>query len=264
MSLVDYRGLCHCGAFKFKFRGPEIVQVFSCTCSYCARIGYLWARPGPVADTFEVTKGSEETTLVEYQFGLAHKFCPVCGTSVLARQIEGKQAVGINTRCIVGIDFETLPVVATDKGAHLEPAYTTPASLEISPSNQGTTVYHGSCHCGAVKYTIASSEVISEAKECNCSICSRDGVLFTFPEESHITWSGLAALTEYTYGTKKTFHGFCKHCGVPICERFLWEPFTTRRAINVRTINNPGFDFRALRITKNDGRNNPPAWIEPE
>jgi len=55
--------------------------------------------------------------------------------------------------------------------------------------------YHGSCHCGAVTFTITTDE-ITKGCRCNCSICRRRGsvmsdVYFT-PEQ--ITVEGIDPL----------------------------------------------------------------------
>ena len=39
--------------------------------------------------------------------------------------------------------------------------------------------YTGSCHCGAVTFTVAA-DAPTEAMSCNCSHCSRKGFLLTF------------------------------------------------------------------------------------
>ncbi|KAJ7648764.1 hypothetical protein DFH06DRAFT_1209535 [Mycena polygramma] len=85
-QLVDYRGNCHCGAFKFTFKSPELKQGFACNCSFCAKNGYLWAFPS----NLNIVKGDEKTTLQTYQFGkrtMEHKarFFPQSFTAFLQR-----------------------------------------------------------------------------------------------------------------------------------------------------------------------------------
>ena len=36
-------------------------------------------------------------------------------------------------------------------------------------------IYHGSCHCGTVRFEIESDE-ITKVTECNCSICRHCGI----------------------------------------------------------------------------------------
>ena len=47
--------------------------------------------------------------------------------------------------------------------------------------------YHGSCHCGAIKWTFLSEE-ITDGLRCTCSICRRKGAVmtnFTIPPKKY-------------------------------------------------------------------------------
>jgi hypothetical protein len=71
-ELKTYYGNCHCGAFKFTVKLPELDSVMDCNCSICFRKGYVWVFPG--AGCFTVEKG--EGTLKDYEFAaktMAHK-----------------------------------------------------------------------------------------------------------------------------------------------------------------------------------------------
>ncbi|KAJ7506622.1 Mss4-like protein [Mycena galericulata] len=173
-QLIDYGGNCHCGAFKFTFKAPPLTQAYACNCSICYKNGYLWGFPKDLV----IVKGDVDTTLKTYEFGkrtMAHKFCPTCGTSVMARKqnAHGTVSVGINIRTLADVDFAALPVT-TSNGAATEPPYQVPVeALLTGPVAEGTTVYTGNCHCGAVGYTLLSREPLTAARDCNCSICSR-------------------------------------------------------------------------------------------
>lgn len=74
-ELKTYHGNCHCGAFKFTIKMPEITTVTQCNCSICFKKGYRWVFPGE--GCFEITKG--EGTLRDYHFGqrtMAHRVIP--------------------------------------------------------------------------------------------------------------------------------------------------------------------------------------------
>jgi hypothetical protein len=77
-----------------------------------------------------------------------------------------------------------------------------------------TRTYHGSCHCGSVKFTF-TSEPITKACRCNCSICRRRGAIlsdvYVPPEE--ITVEGKESLTLYQFGDRAMNHWFCRTCG---------------------------------------------------
>jgi hypothetical protein len=73
---------------------------------------------------------------------------------------------------------------------------------------------HGSCHCGAVRYT-AGFDLADGTVRCNCSICVKKrwwGVMVR-PEHFRLV-AGEEALEEYTFGRHIEKHRFCRHCGV--------------------------------------------------
>lgn len=74
--------------------------------------------------------------------------------------------------------------------------------------------YHGSCHCGAVKFE-ADLDLTQNTYRCNCSICRRTRFwpAVAMPEDFRLL-AGEADLTQYLFNTKKNQHYFCKHCGV--------------------------------------------------
>jgi hypothetical protein len=78
------------------------------------------------------------------------------------------------------------------------------------------TTYHGSCHCGTVKFSF-ECDPIERGLRCNCSICSRKGAMMTPemipPERFHIE-SGEDQLGLYQFDDGKAKHYFCKKCGI--------------------------------------------------
>ncbi|KAJ7362805.1 Mss4-like protein [Mycena albidolilacea] len=254
---IEYRGNCHCGAFRFTFRTPPLEQAFICNCSICSRNGYMWAFPASEQD-LAVVKGDENSTLRSYHFGkgmLTHKFCPTCGTSVMRRGADGKCA--INIRTLADVDLYSLPVLTSD-GAAIEPQYKAPAPVQVEAVPEGSTVYNGNCHCGAVGFALVAPEIITTASDCNCSICTRAGALWTYPQVTAMTFRGLDSLVEYTFASKSIYHGFCKNCGVAIRARFDQGEACTDMAVNVRNMN--GLDLSALQIKKWDGKSMLPLY----
>ena len=76
------------------------------------------------------------------------------------------------------------------------------------------TTHKGGCHCGAVAFEIEAPANI-EAKDCNCSICSKSGFLHLFVSRNNFNLlSGEDDLSTYTFGTGVAKHYFCRHCGV--------------------------------------------------
>lgn len=76
--------------------------------------------------------------------------------------------------------------------------------------------YHGSCHCGAVRFSFEAAP-IEKGLRCNCSLCSRKGAMMSpvpVPEAQFHIQAEEGALGLYQFGEKTAFHYFCKHCGV--------------------------------------------------
>jgi len=110
--------------------------------------------------------------------------------------------------------------------------------------------YDGSCHCGAVTFTV-EGDAPGSALSCNCSICRRKGLLLAFAPRTSVTVRGEAALSTYLFNTHKIEHRFCATCGV--------EPFafaaapdgTPSVAVNLRCV--PAIDLDALQLQPFDG-----------
>ncbi|MET0371673.1 MAG: GFA family protein [Sphingobium sp.] len=110
--------------------------------------------------------------------------------------------------------------------------------------------YQGSCHCGAVTFSV-EADPPAEAMSCNCSHCSRKGFLLTFvPAGQFKLESGADSIRDYEFYKHKITHQFCTTCGT--------QPFAIgkspdgeMRAINLRCV--PDIDLDALTINKVDG-----------
>ncbi|WP_460971001.1 GFA family protein [Novilysobacter erysipheiresistens] len=108
-----------------------------------------------------------------------------------------------------------------------------------------------SCHCGAVQ--IAVSDYPSEVTDCNCSLCHKSGVLWSYYSADAILSLPEPNLTD-TYawnGHHVDFHR-CRTCG---CVTH-WIPrdlTRERRGINARLF--PPSALAAARIRHRDGAN---------
>jgi hypothetical protein len=110
--------------------------------------------------------------------------------------------------------------------------------------------YQGSCHCGAVRFTVDAPEQL-EVERCNCSICSKSGYLHLIvPAARFRLLAGEDALTTYTFNSGVAQHSFCRVCGI--------KPFYTPRSnpdgidVNVNCLDTRP---QALRVVEFDGQN---------
>ena len=110
--------------------------------------------------------------------------------------------------------------------------------------------YTGSCHCGAVAFTV-EGEPPKEALSCNCSHCRRKGFLLTFVPASAFTLDrGEDALRSYLFNTHEIEHLFCTTCGTQAFARGK-SPDGEVRAVNLRCV--PDLDLKGLTIKDVDG-----------
>jgi hypothetical protein len=93
--------------------------------------------------------------------------------------------------------------------------------------------YHGSCHCGAVRFE-ADIDLAGETSKCNCSICTKARFWKSVvPADSFRLLAGEDTLTDYQFGGANIHHLFCSRCGVKPFGRGHLEGFGDFVAVNV-------------------------------
>ena len=89
--------------------------------------------------------------------------------------------------------------------------------------------------------------------ECNCSICSKRGALWTFVKKAQFRLlKGRDALSDYQFGKKKIHHLFCATCGIGSFSEGVAPNGDETAAINVRCLD--GVDVASLKTTPFDGK----------
>lgn len=105
-----------------------------------------------------------------------------------------------------------------------------------------TQVREGSCHCGAVRFTVILPLELRGAR-CDCSICSAKGaVTVGAPLDGLEVVQGRDQLTLYQFNTGIAQHYFCAKCGTYTHHRRRSDPNTY--GVNVACLGlNPYHDF---------------------
>lgn len=122
--------------------------------------------------------------------------------------------------------------------------------------------YHGSCHCGAVRYA-ADIDLALGTIKCNCSICAkmRFWAVQLAPGAFRLL-QGEDALREYRFHTRRDGHHFCGTCGINVFstgDAPRSGPFV---AVTVASLDDlPAADLLTAPVRHIDGRND--NWIAP-
>ena len=78
--------------------------------------------------------------------------------------------------------------------------------------------YTGGCHCGQVRFECTTD--LSMVTACNCSICTKKGLHFTFLDpKSFQLRAGDENLKEYLFNKHAIHHQLCVDCGVDVFAR---------------------------------------------
>ena len=102
--------------------------------------------------------------------------------------------------------------------------------------------YRGGCHCGAVRFEVSKDKPANRLIDCNCSICTKKGILHVSVENSEFQLlSGRISLSLYRFGSETARHEFCGKCGIHVFGRPRLHP--ERMTVNARCLD----DFEAIR-----------------
>ncbi|MDA9495236.1 GFA family protein [Bradyrhizobium sp. CCBAU 11361] len=108
--------------------------------------------------------------------------------------------------------------------------------------------YRGSCHCGAVTFSLVSD--ITEITTCDCSLCRQKNALMTKVHESALAVeSGEDLLSVYEWNTHRAKHFFCSRCGIYTFHRKRATP--DHFGVNVFCLE--GFDPASVPVRATEG-----------
>lgn len=117
--------------------------------------------------------------------------------------------------------------------------------------------YHGSCHCGAVRFECAL-DLSAGTSKCNCSFCTRTRFWKAIVGDGEFRISrGEEALSDYRFGGGAIRHLFCGRCGVtPFGSGEMEELGGRFYAVNVGCLEDAtDEELAGAPVTHEDGRN---------
>lgn len=111
-------GSCHCGAVRFEVDVDLSQGTHQCNCTWCTKMGWWSVIVRPQA--FRVLQGAELFEPRDPAVLGVRRRCPTCGITTFGEgdipEIGGA-FVGINLRCLDGVDLDGVPVRYLD-GLH--------------------------------------------------------------------------------------------------------------------------------------------------
>ncbi|KAH8173039.1 hypothetical protein LIA77_07294 [Sarocladium implicatum] len=236
----SYRGNCHCGAFIYMLTTPTPIVKVD-SCD-CSFCSKTGALWHPVPDNEPATQLS---------------FVKGSEDDLHVYNYPGKA---------IGEAYQTPTYEGPEPAAEIENA----------------EIYNGSCHCGNVKLAFKSEPFTedTQVRECNCSICTRNGYLWMYPMKNQvvITTDPSDALTSYAHASGVFPKTFCANCACQIqnsarelsreeLDEFgsdyeeFYNKYKAFELLNVRLLN--GVDFGTLKREKFKGAGIPPVYVNP-
>jgi hypothetical protein len=113
----------------------------------------------------------------------------------------------------------------------------------------------GSCHCGAIQFTVTVTEGLASARRCTCSICRMRGAVAVTSTPSNFRLTrGEDSLATYRFNTGTAEHHFCHTCGIYTHHKRRSDP--NQLGVNVACLEGVSpFDFREVIVF--DGQRHP-------
>ncbi|GAA3887751.1 GFA family protein [Sphingomonas limnosediminicola] len=125
----------------------------------------------------------------------------------------------------------------------------------IDPQSAEPVTLNGSCHCGAVQFSVKLTEGFASARRCTCSMCRmRGAVAVTSTPADFALKQGADQLATYRFNTRTAEHHFCSKCGIYTHHKRRSNP--NQLGVNVACLDGVSpFDFKELLVF--DGERHP-------
>ncbi|MFV8753158.1 GFA family protein [Nannocystaceae bacterium ST9] len=83
----------------------------------------------------------------------------------------------------------------------------------MTEPRETTSPHRGSCHCGAVRFTVELAP--TQASRCNCTICTKTSITGCIVKPDAFTLNeGESSLSTYVWGSEMSKRYFCSRCGI--------------------------------------------------
>jgi hypothetical protein len=103
-----YQGSCHCGRVRFEV-DADLDHVRVCDCSICRKRGALIHRVP--RESLRMHTPIEDMIIYTWHTHVARDYiCPTCGILPFRRPRTAEDILGVNVRCLDGIDLDTIPI----------------------------------------------------------------------------------------------------------------------------------------------------------
>jgi hypothetical protein len=125
----------------------------------------------------------------------------------------------------------------------------------IDAQSSEPVTFHGSCHCGAVKFTAELPQGLASARRCTCSMCRmRGAVAVTGSISGFAVLEGSDKIASYRFNNRTAVHHFCTVCGIYTHHKRRSNP--NELGINVACLDGVSpFDFGEVVVY--DGQRHP-------
>ncbi|RAL63058.1 hypothetical protein DID88_004143 [Monilinia fructigena] len=113
-------------------------------------------------------------------------------------------------------------------------------------SDEERTTHEGSCHCGAITFTVTLKWPFPKytVNSCTCSICTKNGYLLVYPMRQDVKFldESESKMGSYKWGRKIADH------------RSFWETDPRKDMVGINVRNFKNIDLEAMSYTYFDGR----------